>query len=122
MSQFVETPTKGFEAGAAIAIHILVKLASGVLQVAAADEEWIGVTEAAAFAAGDRIPVRLRSAQGTMKCTAAGAFAESAVLFGQADGKVDDVAEAIRVGIALEAAGAAGDIVEVLVCGIATPA
>jgi hypothetical protein len=118
MSQYVEGPTKSFIAGAAIAKHILVKVASGKIAVAGLAEEFIGSLEDASFADLDVRAVRLRGAGGTMKCTAAGAFSQGAVVYGRALGKIDDVStsSAVRVGIALEAATAAGDIVEVLVC------
>lgn len=117
MSQFVEAPTRTFTAGAAIGKYILVKLSSDKLAVAGLAEEWIGVLENESFADLDKRAVRLRSAQGTMKCVASGAFSSAAVVYGRAAGKVDDIStsSAIRVGIALEAATAAGDIVEVLI-------
>lgn len=116
MSQHVETRSKSFVAGGEIAQWILVKLSSGKLAVAGLAEEPIGVIEAAAFADGDVRSVTLLSCQGTIKCVAAGPFSQGAVVYGRALGKVDDVAtsSAVRIGIALEAATAAGDIVEVL--------
>jgi len=118
MSQYVETPTKAFTAGAAIGKHILVKLDTAKLAVAGLAEQAVGVIEDEAFADGDLRAVRLLSAQGTIKCVAAAAVAEAAVVYGRALGKVDDVStsSAIRVGVALEAATAAGDIIEVLPC------
>ncbi len=116
MSQFVETPTKGFVAGAAIGKHILVKLSSGKLAVAALGEEFIGTLEDESFADLDIRTVRLKSAQGTIKCVASGAFSNGAVVYGRAAGKVDDISttSAIRVGVALETVTASGDIVEVM--------
>lgn len=115
MSQYVETPTKTFTAGAAIGKHILVKLSSSKLAVAGATEQPIGTLEDESFADGDVRAVRLLSAQGTIKCVAGAAVAEAAVVYGIAAGKVDDVADSnVRVGIALEAATADGDIIEVL--------
>jgi hypothetical protein len=105
-------------AGAAIDQFILVKLASDLLSVAALGEEPIGVIEEASFVSGDIRSVRLLSAKGTIKCIASGAFSQGAVLYGRASGKVDDISttSAIRIGIALEAATATGDVVEVLPC------
>ena len=116
MSQFVNTPTKGFTAGAAIGKHILVKLASGKLAVAALGEEFIGTLEDESFADLDIRTVRLKSAEGTIKCVASGAFANGAVVYGRAAGKVDDISttSAVRVGIAMETVTASGDIVEVM--------
>jgi len=118
MSQFVETPTKTFTAGGAIGQHIRVKLSSGVLAVAglgATDEPVeLGTITEASFASGDVRAVRLRNAQGTAKMVAAGAFSAGAAVYGAAAGKVDDVVSGAALGIALEAATAANDIVEVL--------
>lgn len=111
------TGTKGFEANAALGQHILVKQeTSGKLSVAALGEEFVGTTLQEAFAQNDVISVRLKSAPGTMKCVASGAFAINAVVYGRAAGKIDDISttSAIRVGIALEAAAAAGNVVEVM--------
>lgn len=116
MATYVEAPTRTFTAGAAIGKHILVKGSSAKLAVAGLAEEFLGTLEDQSFADGDMRAVRLKSAQGTIKCVAAGAFSQFAVVYGRAAGKVDDVStsSAIRVGIALGAATAAGDIVEVL--------
>ncbi len=116
MSQFVETATKAFTAGAAIGKHILVKISSSKLAVAGLAEQPIGTIEDEAFADLDVRAVRLLSAQGTLKCVAAAAVAEGAVVYGRAAGKVDDVStsSAVKIGIAMEAAGAANDIIEVM--------
>lgn len=118
MSQVTEGRTKTFIAGAALARGILVKLTSGKLAAAALGEEWIGVMEEASFADGDLRSVVMRSAEGTVKCVASGAFSVGAVVYGRASGKIDDISttSAIRVGIALEAATALNDEVEVLIC------
>lgn len=116
MSQYVSTPKKKFVAGAAIGAHILVKISSGKLAVAALGDEFIGTLDEEAFADLDIVSVHLKSAQGTLKAVASGAFSAGAVVYGRAVGKVDDISatSAIRLGIAMEDAGAAGDIVEVM--------
>lgn len=116
MSQYVVTPTKSFTIGAAIGKHILVKLSSGKAEIAALGEESIGTLEDESFADGDIRAVRLLSAEGTIKCVASGSFSNGAVVYGRASGKVDDISltSAIRVGIAMEDAGATNDIVEVM--------
>lgn len=118
MSQYVDTATKTFEAGGAIAQHLRVKLSAGVLAVAVAgttdDGVEIGTITEAAFAAGDKRAVRLRSAQGTTKMVAAAAVAAGVAVYGAAGGKVDDVTSGNPIGISLEAATADGDIIEVL--------
>lgn len=117
MSQMVETATRTFTAGAAIGDFILVKLSSGKLAVAGLGDEFLGAIQAKSFADGDIRSVRLKNAQGTQKMVASGAIALGAVVYGRAAGKIDDNSStsAVRVGIALEAATAANDIVEVLV-------
>ena len=114
MSQYVETPCRTFEAGAAIARYLRVKLSSGVLAVAAATDPDIGTIERETFADGDLAPVRLRNAQGTRKMVAAGAITLHANVYGAAGGKVDDVENENFYGMALEAATADGDVIEVL--------
>lgn len=116
MSQYVETACKAFTAGVAIPKHSRVILSSGVLAIAGLAEKEIGTAEVAAFAAGDVIPVRLRTAQGTCKMIAIEALAQMAPVYTETDGKVQDTAQATSflIGVALEAATADGDIIEVL--------
>ena len=113
MSQYVETPTKSFVCGGAIAPFLRVKTPAALAVAGATDVE-LGTIEQAAFAIYDVRSVRLRTAQGTCKMVAAGTFAIGATLYGAAGGKVDDVDNGNRIGIALEAATAANDVVEVL--------
>lgn len=114
MSQYVETPTKSFVASAAITKHSRVKLSSGKVAAAGIAEDWIGTAEDAAFADGDMVAVRLRTAQGTQKYIAAGAVTAGARVYAAASGKIDDTVSTELVGIALEAATANNDIIEVL--------
>lgn len=120
MSQFVETPTKGFASGAALSAFRRVKLSSGVLQYAGAAEMGIGTIDEATFADTNyssgytNAAVRLWTAQGTRKMVAAGAIAAGADVWAAASGKVNDVASGTYVGKALEAATADGDVIEVL--------
>jgi len=115
MSQFVDGNVKAFTAGAAIGIHVLVKIASGKLAVAGLGDEYIGSMTQASFADGDVVGVRLKSAAGTHKLVAAGAFAQGARVYSRAAGEVDDVSTGAKgCGIALEAAAAADDVVEVV--------
>ena len=119
MSQNVDSNFKTYTAGAAIGRFIRVKLSSGVLAVAVlADREWIGTLEEASFASGDIRRVRLRSSFGTMKMIANAAIAAGAPVFTVAAGKVGATGTgAFYVGVALEAAGADGDTIEVLHIG-----
>ncbi len=116
MSQFVETACKAFTAGAAIAKHLRVKLSSGKLAAAGVSDQSIGTIEQASFADGDVVAVRLRTAQGTVKMVAAGAITAGANVYAAASGKIDDAVTPFPEGIALEAATADGDIIEVLRC------
>ena len=115
MSQQNDTGVKTFEAGAAIAIHTRVKIASGVLAAAGIADKDIGVTAAASFASGDKVPVILRSKQGTHKAIAAAAITAGAEVYTAASGKVSvSASTAYLRGIALEAAGADGDVIEIM--------
>jgi hypothetical protein len=76
----------------------------------------IGTACEEAFAAGDIIAVRLRTASGTHKMIASEALAAGATVYTESDGEVQDTAQAtaFQIGTALEAATADGDIIEVL--------
>lgn len=114
MSQFVETPCRTFEAGGAIGQYLRVKLSSGVLAAAGAAELALGTIEREAFASGEKVPVRLPTAQGTRKMVASAAVTQYATVYGATGGKVSSTANGNPEGIALEAASADGDIIEVL--------
>lgn len=114
MSGIVETATKGYTAGAALAQFLRVKLSTEKLAAAGAEDEGVGTIEEAAFADGDFCSVRLWNAMGTRKMVAAGAIAKHAIVYGAASGKIDDVANGNPIGIAMEAASGNGSIIEVL--------
>lgn len=116
MAQYNTTGIKTLKAGGALAAYRRVKLAADVLSYAGATEEAVGVTLEEAFAANDEIMVRLNSAQGTVKMTAGAAIVQGADVWGAANGKLAAAAGggALRIGIAMEAAGADGDIIEVM--------
>lgn len=116
MSQYVETGTKAFTAGAAIAANLRVKLSSGKLAAAGLADKEIGTIVDASFADLDIRNVRLRTAQGTVKMVAAGAIAAGDPVYTAASGKCNDTAAstAYLIGTALEAAGADGDTIEIL--------
>lgn len=113
MSGNVETPTKGFTAGAAIAQFLRVKLSSAKLAVCGAEDEGIGTTEEPSAADLDKVTVRLWNAQGTRRMVAAGAITKHATVYGAASGKINDAVNGNPVGIALEAASGDGSIIEV---------
>ena len=117
MSQFVDTNTRTFEADAAIAKYARVVFeADGKVVTAGLAEKEVGTAQTEAFASGDKIAVKLRTAAGTHKMIAIEALAVGAVVYTEAAGKVQDTAQAtaFQVGQALEAAAADGDIIEVL--------
>ena len=117
MSQYNDTGRKAFEADEAIAQHLRVKLDSdGKVTVAGLTDKGIGVATRAAFAAGDIIDVALNSKPGTVKMVAIEALDAGATVYSEANGKVQDTAQAtaFQVGVALEAATADGDVIEVM--------
>lgn len=117
MSQYIDTPTKKFVASAAIAAHLRVKLnGSNKLAVcgAGATENELGTITEEAFADGDIRSVRLTNAMGTTKMVALTSFSREVLLYAGAGGYVDDVVNGKPIGIALEAATALYDVVEVL--------
>jgi len=117
MAEQVDSNTRTFEADAAIAQFARVVLeADGKIVTAGLAEKEVGIATREAFAAGDKIAVKLRSAAGTHKMIAVEALAVGATVYTEAAGKVQDTAQAtaFQVGTALQAATADGDIIEVL--------
>lgn len=117
MSQFVDGNYKTFEADAAIALYQRVKLdADGKVTVAGLTDRCIGTAVKPAFAAGDLVTVKLRTASGTHKMIVSEAVAAGALLYTESDGEVQDTAQATAflIGTALEAATADQDVIEVL--------
>jgi hypothetical protein len=111
-----EFPT--FKAGEALLPKRRVKVESGTttdpVEVVYADagEQHIGTTGNESTADGALVSVQPMNATGTYEGTAADSFARGAVLYGAADGKISDTSSGSAIGVALEAATAAGDIVE----------
>lgn len=112
MSQY-NTGIKAFTSGEALEARCRVKMSSATVVYADAGEDFIGVTEHAC-ASGDVVSVKLKNVSGTFKVQAAGAFDSETVLYGAADGCVDDTESGSAQFYSLEAATAAGDIVEAL--------
>lgn len=111
-----------FQAGAAISQFARVKLSSGVLALAVlADGPGVelGTLQEASFASGDMRAVKARNFPGSRKMIASAALAIGAKVYTAAAGKVGATATgAFLEGIALTAASADGDIIEVLTeCG-----
>ena len=119
MSQFNDTGTRMFTAGAAIKLWARVKLASGTVTEAGIADKHIGYAMQQAFASGDIIAVRLFSKEGTHKAIAAAAITQGNEVFTAAAGKVSvSASTAFRFGVALETATADLDIIEVLHYGM----
>jgi hypothetical protein len=114
MTAHVETPTRTFIAGAALAADRRVKLTSGKLAYAGINDVELGTIEIDVFADLDRASVRLRSAEGTGRFVAAGVTAVGADIYGAADGKVNDVGGGVYLGVGLTASTGDGCIIEVL--------
>lgn len=106
-----------FTASGAVTAHGRVKIATGTTtsppQVALAGlgEAHIGVAEYAA-ADGETFAVKLRN--NTVEVVANEAISIGAVLYGASAGKVADTSSGTAFGIALEAATAGGDIIEMV--------
>lgn len=112
MSQY-NTGIKAFTSGEALEARCRVKMSSATVVYADAGEDFIGVTEHAC-ASGDVVSVKLKNVSGTFKVQAAGAFSSETVLYGAADGLVDDTESGSAQFYSLEAATNAGDIIEAL--------
>lgn len=113
MSQFVETPTRAFTAGAALALFLRVKLTAGKLAAAGSTDHELGTMEKPSFADLDVVAVRLRTAQGTCKMVASEAITAGNAVYAAASGKIA-ASGTVLIGIALEAATANNDVIEVL--------
>lgn len=101
-------------AGEALAANRRVRLSSGTAVYADAGERCIGVTQAIA-ANGDPVAVKLWAQSGTVEVEATGAITAGAIIYGTADGKIDDaVAGGPQIGVAKTAASGAGGLVEVV--------
>lgn len=100
-------------AGEALGDRVRVKLSGGKAVKAGATDRYVGITQGTAAADGDEIAVRLRNGLGTVEVTAAGAITAGNTCYDAANGKVAATGTQI-FGIALEAATADGDQIEVL--------
>lgn len=111
--------SKNFQAGAAIGAYTLVKQGATddqVLPVTAATDAVIGAIQDVAPALGERVDVSL---VGITYITAGAAIARDALLMSDASARVITAAAAAgsnvrTVGVAMEAASAAGDVIRVL--------
>lgn len=109
---------KTFYATEALEAFRRVKLTSGTgdyVEYAdqADSDSYVGFT-AHAVALGDQVAVALKHGGRTFKAVASEAFSVGAALYAANDGKVADTASGNVIGTALEAATAAGDVIEFL--------
>jgi hypothetical protein len=117
MSQYDDSGYKAFKAAGAITIYDRVKLsAADTVDVAGLAEIEIGTAQNAAFAANDLVNVKLRTAPGTHKMRMKDTGSAAATVYTEAAGEAQFTATntAYVIGIALEAATAENDIIEVL--------
>jgi hypothetical protein len=113
---FTETRTKTFLSSVALAAHRRVKLDNNnkLVYAAAVDNDAIGVTAHAAFAADEPVTVILRTAQGTVEIEAHEAFATAgAACYAAANGRIA-TAGTVLVGVVCATASGAGAVVEVV--------
>jgi len=113
------TPIVSFAASAALAPYLRVKYdATSGLVVCGPEDKGLGTLRnrhiVSGLGAAEKAPVVAWNAPGTRKMVAAGAFSAFDTVYGAEGGKIDDTANANPIGIALEAATADGDYVEVL--------
>lgn len=115
MASFVETNTRSFPVGGtALSRYARVKLSSGELVVADADDaNWLGVVREYEPANSEAAAVHLRTAAGTVPMIASEAVTQGAEVFAAAAGKVATTGT-VSLGYAMEAASGDGSIVEVL--------
>lgn len=117
MSQYTEASVHEFTANAALGQFLRVYVGSnGKVALAGVNDFGVGTVENPSTAADEKIGVRINSAVGSRKCVASGAITVGDPVFCGASGKVSSTG-AVRYGIALEAATADNDVIEVLVSG-----
>lgn len=105
-----------FIAASTIASFLRVKYVSGnQCDLAGATDNEVGVStgDKTSNAVGTPVPVQLTSEPGSVFLTAAGAITEGALVYRAASGKVAATGTELY-GVALEAAGANNDVIEVL--------
>ena len=113
----IDVGTMTFVTTEAIPLGSLVKLdAAGTITIADVTEAAFGTAAEIAYAAGESIGVDLFNKPGTHIGIAAAAITKGAIIYGRNDGEIDDSSadSALRVGVALETATAAGDLIQFL--------
>lgn len=122
MSSYVDSNRKSYLTEGAIPIYSRVKRAAGgkvTLAGAGATDLAIGVIVGKDVSAteGGAVTVHLFNGPGSIFMVAAGIIAENAPVYGAASGKVSATESGAIVGWAENAAGADGDVIEVLLKG-----
>jgi hypothetical protein len=118
MSQY-NNGIRSFTANGALTQYQRVKQSAGStttppqVEAAGAGEQHIGYVEYDA-ADGSVVSINLINNSGTKQAIAAGAITQGAVIYGAAAGTVDDASSGSAIGIALEAATAANDVIEIV--------
>jgi hypothetical protein len=112
VSQFVDTKSRSFVASGAIGQYLRVKTPNS-LALAGATDFSLGTMEEPTTFANEPVAVRLRHSMGTRPMVANGAISLGAPVFAAAAGKVGATGTIVE-GVALEAATADNDIIEVL--------
>lgn len=121
MSKQVEGPVGTFKTGAALGQYLRVKIVTLKLQLAGIADKDVGTMREASFAADEERSVRFANAEGTVQMMAAAAIVEGAEVFTAASGKISvSASTSFPIGIAMQAAGADGDIIEVQRHGFGT--
>lgn len=110
----VTTGSKTLTANAALAPYLRVKLSSGELVVAGAEDREIGTLDQRVLAADDPAAVVPRAVDGTVMMVASAAISQYAKVYGAASGKVSSTANSNFIGIAMESASGDGSQIEVL--------
>lgn len=115
MVAFIDTNVKTFLASGALGIFRRVRW-DGSFQLVlagATDTDGLGVTRAATFAANDPVGVILETKNGTIPMVASGAITQGVKVFAAASGKIAATGT-VEVGMAMEAAAADNDEIEVM--------
>lgn len=111
MSQYNDTGFASVTLTETVGIYLRTNVAGELCGIT---ERGIGYATRAG-ASGDSIAVALHSKQGTVKVVAAAAIAADAIVYSAASGKVSvSASTAYPLGIAMEAAAADGDVIEIM--------
>lgn len=112
MAQFVDTKERSFTAGEAIEAYRVVKLSGDYTVSKTSPGDNAVAISREAVASGAAVAGILLNGQGTYKVTASGVIAQNAAIYLASDGKVNSTRSGRKLGYALEAATADGDIIE----------